>query len=225
MDEKGLGYITDMLVFALLTSTAIALLAGANPVDPKIGSTRYASSFAQSTLLSLQHSTADQFGGFKYRLGAFDLELDAPVIGDSAKRELRYKTLAQLLAEDALLNLRVEAGGAELSLLRPNQGMDDELKGFLKSALDRVVGGRFGYRMRAKTEPIDLQFARVHFEIEIENLSQAKTQLCSESVMFSLPATQKELTQRIEGALGIGSLGLELKADPLIEVTLELWSK
>jgi len=225
LEERGFGYIADMLVFALLISTAILLLAAASPIDPRVESTRYASSFAQSTLRSIQNSTADQFGGFDYTLGAFGLELDIPVVGESAKRELHHKSLAQLLAEDALLNLRVEAGGAELTLLRPNQDMDEKLREFLKSALDRIIGGRFSYRLRAGTEPINLEFARVHFETEIADLAQARTQLCSETVMFSLPASQEELVHHIEEMLGIDLLGLELEADPILEVNLELWSR
>lgn len=224
MEEKGFGYIVDMLVFALLVSTAILLLAAASPIDPRAESTRYAASFAQSTLLSLQNSTVDQFGGFEYRLGAFGSELNMPVVGDSAKRELNHKSLAQLLAEDALLNLHVEVADTDLALLRPNQDIDEKLREFLRSALDRIIGGRFGYRLHARTEPINLEFARVHFETEVVDLTQARTQLCSETMMLSLPASQEEVIQRIEGVLGIDLFGLRLEADPIIEVILELWS-
>lgn len=225
MEEKGFGYVADMLVFALLVSTAILLLAAASPTDPKTESTRYAASFAQSTLRSLQNSTVDQFGGFEYRLGAFGFKFDIPVVGESAKRELNHKSLAQLLAEDALLNLRVEAAGVDLALLRPNQDMDEKLREFLRSALDRIIGGRFGYRLHARTEPINLEFARVHFETEIVGLTQSRTRLCSETMMISLPASQKELIQRIKEVLDIDLIGPELEADPILEVTLELWSR
>ncbi len=223
MEERGFGYIADMLVFALLLSTATLLLAGASPVDPRADSTRYASSFAQSTLRSLQNTTADQFGGFGYEFSTSEWGLS--VTEGSARRELRHKTLAQLLAEDALLNLRVEARGADFTLPQPNQDMNEELKGFLKSALDRIIGGRFSYRLRARAEPIGLEFARVHFETEIEDLAQARTQLCSETMMLSLPASEEELTRRIEEMLDIDLFGQDLEVDPIIEVTLELWSR
>lgn len=223
MDERGFGYIADMLVFALLLSTATLLLAGANPVDPRAVNIRYASSFAQSTLRSLQNTTAGQFGGFGYELNTS--EWDFSVAGGSTRRELRYKTLAQLLAEDALLNLQVDADGADLLLSRSNQGMNKELKEFLKSALDQIIGGRFGYRLRARTEPIDLEFARVHFETVIEDLARSRTQLCSETVMLSLPASREVLMQSIEEALSADLFGQGLEADPILEVTLELWSR
>ena len=225
MEEKGFGYIVDMLVFALLVSTAILLLAAASPTDPMAESTRYAASFAQSTLRSLQNSTVDQFGGFGYRLGAFGFELDIPVVGESTKRELNHKSLAQLLAEDALLNLHVEVAGTDITLLRPNQEMDEKLREFLKSALDQIISGRFSYRLHARTEPINLEFARVHFETEISDLAQARTQLCSETMMLSLPVSQGDLTQRIGEMLGTDLFGLRLEADPILEVTLELWSR
>jgi len=223
MDERGVGYIADMLVFALLISFASLLLAGASPIDPKIESTRYAASFAQSTLLALQRSTADEFGGFGYQLGAFEFELNVPVIGGSTKRDLRYKTLTQLLVEDALLNLHVEAGGIELEMLRPNQGMESRLRGFLKEVLDKLICGRFGYRLTVKTSPMELDFSRVYFETEIKNFDDmAQQKLCSETIISTLPISQEELARRIQGVLGVSTLKLE--PDIVVEITLELWS-
>lgn len=223
MDERGVGYITDMLVFALLISFASLLLTGASPIDLKIESTRYAASFAQSTLLALQHSTADEFGGFEYQLSAFGFELNVSVIGESTKRDLRYKTLAQLLVEDALLNLHVEAGGIELEMLRPNQSMESRLRGFLKEVLDKLIGGRFGYRLTVKTLPMELNFSRVYFETEIKNFDDmAQQKLCSETIISTLPISQEELARLIQGGLGISTS--ELEPDIAVEITLELWS-
>lgn len=223
MDERGVGYIADVLIFALLISFASLLLAGTSPIDPKIESTRYAASFAQSTLLALQHSTADEFGGFEYQLSAFGFELNVPVIWKSAKRDLRYKTLAQLLVEDALLNLHVEAGGIELEMLRPNQSMESRLRGFLKEVLDKLIGGRFGYRLTVKTLPMELNFSRVYFETEIKNFDDTTQQkLCSETIISTLPISQEELARLIQGVLGVPTP--ELEPDIAVEITLELWS-
>ncbi len=223
MDERGIGYIADMLVFALLISFASLLLVGASPIDPKIESTRYAASFAQSTLLALQHSTADEFGGFEYQLDAFGFEPNVPVIGESAKRDLRYKTLTQLLVEDALLNLRVEVEGIELEMLRPNQSMESQLRGFLKEVLDKLIGGRFGYCLTVKTSPIELDFARVYFETETKNFDDgAQQKLCSETIVSTLPISREELARRIQGVLDVPAP--ELEPDIVVEITLELWS-
>ena len=223
MDERGIGYLADVLVFALMISFASLLLVGASPIDPKIESTRYAASFAQSTLLAIQHSTADEFGGFEYQLSAFGFELNVPVIGESTKRDLRYKTLAQLLVEDALLNLRVEAGGIELEMLRPNQSMESRLRGFLKEVLDKLIGGRFGYRLTVKTLPMELNFSRVYFETEIKNFDDmAQQKLCSETIISTLPISQEELARLIQGVLGVSTSKLE--PDIAVEITLELWS-
>ena len=223
MDERGIGYIADVLVFALLISFASLLLVEASPIDPKIESTRYAASFAQSTLLAIQRSTADEFGGFEYQLGAFGFELNVPVIGESAKRELRYKTLTQLLVEDALLNLHVEAGGIELEMFRPNQNMESRLRDFLKEVLDKLIGGRFGYRLTVKTSPMELDFAQAYFETEIKNFDDGVQQkLCSETTISTLPISQKELARLIWGVLGVSIL--EFEPDIIVEITLELWS-
>ena len=223
MNERGIGYIADVLVFALMISFASLLLVGASPIDPKIESTRYAASFAQSTLLALQRSTADEFGGFEYQLGAFEFELNLPVIGESKKRTLRYKTLTQLLVEDALLNLRVEAGEIELEMLRPNQSMESRLRGFLREVLDKLVGGRFGYRLTVKTSPMELDFSRVYFETEIKNFNdRAQQKLCSEMIISTLPISQEELARRIQEVLGVSTS--ELEPDIIVEITLELWS-
>ena len=223
MDEQGVGYIADVLVFALLISFSSLILVKASPIDPKIESTRYAASFAQSTLLALQRSTADEFGGFEYQLGIFGFGIKVPVIWESAKRDLRYKTLSQLLVEDALLNLHVEAGGIELEMLRPNQSMESQLRGFLKEVLDKLIGGRFGYRLRVKTSPMKLDFAQAYFETEIKNFdNRVQQKLCSETIISTLPISQEELARRIRVVLGISTP--ELEPDIAVEITLELWS-
>lgn len=220
MDERGVGHLTDMLVFALLISLASLFLLNANPIDPRGESTRYAASFAQSTLLALQHSTANGFGGFEYRLDVPSSGLN--VLGDSAKRNLRHKTLAQLLVEDALLNLRIEGGGIELESPRPSQGMGSEAREFLRGILDDLIGGRFGYRLTVRTSPVELDFVRVHFESEIKNLEEgSQRKLCSETIVETLPIPREELARRIEGVLGVG---IELEPDIAAEITLELWS-
>ncbi len=221
MNEQGIGYIADMLVFALLISFASLLLVGASPIDPKIGSTRYAASFAQSTLLALQHSTADEFGGFKYQLNTLSSELNVPVLKGSTKRNLRHKTLIQLLVEDALLNLQIEAERAEVEPLGPSWDMNNKLREFLKGMLDKLIGGRFGYRLIVRSLPLDLGFVWVHFESEIKNLNEgARRKLCSETIVATLPISQEELTRQIQKVL---DTMLELEPDIAIEITLELW--
>jgi len=222
--EQGFGYITDMLVFSVLISTAALMLTGMAPVDPRVDSARYASSFAHSVLYLLQNTSAEQFGGFEYKLDT-EFEPDLPVVGDSAKRELRYKTITQLLAEDALLNLHVDIKGAEFQVRRPNERMDEKLRIFLKSTLDRIIGGRFGYRLRARTEVADLGSARVHFESEVADLTRARTQLCTETLMLSLPVSREELAWHIEELTGIDPNEAGFEIDPILEVTLELWSR
>lgn len=222
MDERGVGYLVDMLVFALLISLASSLLLNASPIDPKTESTRYAASFAQSTLLALQHSTADEFGGFEYRLDVLGFELNVPVLGDSAKRTLHHKTLTQLLVEDALLNLRIEIEGVELEPPRPSQSMESGVREFLKRALDELIGGRFRYRLAVNASLVELDFAQVYFEGEIKNLDGgAQRKLCSETIVATLPIPLKELTQRIERELGTI---IELEPNIAVEITLELWS-
>ncbi len=222
MDEQGISYIADLLVFALLISFASLLLVGASPIDPEIESTRYAASFAQSTLLALQHSTADDFGGFEYHLDTLLFEQNVPLLNESAKRDLCHKTLTQLLVEDALFNLRIEAEGVELEPIGPSWGINSELQKFLKEVLDKLIGERFGYRLIVRTLPLDLDFVRVHFESEIKNLDEGvQLKLCSETIVATLPISQEELTQRIQKGL---NTNLELEPDIGAEITLELWS-
>lgn len=217
MNDRGVGYITDMLVFALLISLASLLLAGVSPVDPKAQSARYAASFAQSTLLVLQHSTADGFGGFEY-------ELDVPsflTVDGSTKRSLRHKTLEQLLVEDTLCNLH-KSGGTEPEL-GPAHEMDDGVKKFLRKALDELIAGRFGYRLSVRASPVDIGSARAHFESEIKNFDEGSQKLCSEKIVATLPISEEELVKRIQGSLG--SLPPWLEPDLVVEITLELWSR
>jgi len=223
MEEKGLGYLADILVFALLISTAITILSTMSPVDPRTESERYASSLAQGVLLSFQHLTADRLGGFEYSLGALGFELDIPVVGGSARRDMGRKTVAQLIAEDALLNLRVEVVGKDFVSLQPSKSMDDGLRRLLKSALDNIFAGKFAYRLRASANPIDLEFVKLHFEIEIANMLGARTQLCSESLVLSLPASNEELSQLLRNSFGVDIVQIQ-ETDSIVDVSLELWS-
>ena len=219
LDGRGIGYLTDMLVFALLISLASMLLAGASPVYPRDQSFRYAQSFAQSTLLAIQQATADEFGGFSYKLDTSGFEC---VMGGPLERSLNHKTLAQLLIEDALLNLRFEAHGVEFGF-GPNRNLNSELRVFLESALDRLIGKRFGYRLTAKTAPLELGYARVYFETEIKDLDEgAQRKICSETVVSTLPIPPRELGKVIRERLGVDVSESEL--DPVVEITLELWS-
>jgi len=215
---KGIGSITDMLVFALIVSVAMTLVLSATG-GPTLGNARYAASFSSSFLLTIQNSTADQFGGLEYNLGAFGFDL--PSIGSTTKT-LRYKTLAELLAEDALLNMKIEVAGNDVQSLRLNEDLDEKLGRFLKSALDEIVGGRFGYRLHACTEPIDVGTARLHFETTVENLAGWSRQAWTESSVVPLPVSGGELLSRVENALGLGPLPVDV--DPILEMTLEIWS-
>ncbi len=205
MKEAGFGYVADILVFALLISTAITILSGLAPVDLRVESERYASSFAQSLLISFQNATPEQLGGFEYRLGLAS-GMNIPLAGDSARRQLRHKTICQLLAECALLNLRAEVAGKGLSLLMPNSEMEDRLEELLKTALERAVAGRFGYRLLASVTSDGLGPVSLSFEMEVAELSGARDQLCSETVLVSLPGSRAS------------------EADLILELRLELWS-
>ncbi len=222
LEGKGIGSTADILVFALLLSIAIAILPAFSSAGAGAESERHASSLAQSTLLSLQCATAEQLGGFEYKLDAFGFDLGPTLFGDSARRELRHKTLCQLLAETAALNLRVEVAGADAALSRPNAAMETGLRVLLKDFLGQAVDGIFGYRLLALAEPVDLGFARIFFEMEVASLSEAKSQLCVESVALSLPISEGGLTMALN-ACGIYPLGA-FDVDPLMEVRLELWS-
>jgi len=220
VEKRGIGCTADVMVFALLISTAISILCAFSPADPRINSERYAESFARSTLLSFLNCTADQFGGFSYRLGGLGSGVNIPFIGDSLKRQLGHKTIAQLLAEDILLNMCLEAREVTLS---PNREMDDKLRVFLKSVLDNTIDGRFGYRLRASAGPVDLGFTSFNFNLVVEDLSCARIQLCSETQLLSLPVSRAELTKITRNQHGI-NLPRGLKTELVIEVSLELWS-
>jgi len=220
--DKGIGQVADILVFALLISIAITALSAVVLVDLRVEVSLYASNLAQSTLLSFQYSTAEQFGGFEYQLGAFGFEANFPLAMESTRRDLRYKTLCQLIEETALLNLRVEVAGVAVPLLRPNMAMEGCLEVLLKRVLDLTVGGKFEYRLLVRTVPVDLGFVQLIFEMEISKLSGTKDQMCSETMALSLPTTEEELMEILRPFKSVPSVAFD--PDPIIEVGLELWS-
>ncbi len=214
MEEGGLGTIADVLVFALLVSAAVTALSTLAPVETRAESERYASSFAQSILLSFQKETPEQFGGFEY-------SLSLPPGGGSARRQLRHKTICQLLAECALLNMRVEVAGEGITMMMPNSEMDDGLRALLREVLSRTIAGRFGYRLVATVGKTFAGSIKFHYQMEVAEIPGARSQLCSETALVTLPGSE-------DMAGSISSYGIFLPRSItevlVLELRLELWS-
>lgn len=221
MDKRGQAYVIDMVLFALMMALACSLLIKTSPAEPSAVNDRYAANLAQSALLTFQRATADELGGFRYTPDI--LVVQAP--WGSGERVLHHKTLAQLLVEDMFCNLRVEVGGRDIAPLKPNQEFDIQVRKFLKTALDEIVGGRFDYRLVASTIPVDFSPAvRVHFETSIESFDDdGRQQVCSETIRMCLPIPRWELLLSIQDIYPVGNSRLEPKA--LVEITLSLWSR
>lgn len=221
MDKRGQAYVMDMLLFALMVALACSLLIKANPTEPNVVNDRYAAELAQSTLLAFQHATADELGGFKYTPDILNIQ----VPWSSGERDLRHKTLVQLLVEDMFCNLRIEVGGRDITPLKPNQEFDRQVREFLKMALDKIVGGRFDYRLLARTMPIDLSpAAQVHFETSIESFNDnGRQQACSETIRMCLPIPRWELLSSIQDICPISDSRPE--PETIVEITLSLWSR
>jgi len=221
MDKRGQAYVIDMLLFALMAALACSFLIKASLTEPNVANDRYAADLAQSTLLAFQHATAEELGGFKYTPDILNIQIP----WSSGERDLRHKTLAQLLVEDMFCNLRVEVDGRDITPLKPNQEFDRQVRRFLKATLDEIVGGRFDYRLVARTMPIDLSpAARVHFETSIESFNDnGRRQACSETIRMCLPIPRWELLSSIQDICQISDSRLEPEA--IVEITLSLWSK
>jgi hypothetical protein len=221
MDKRGQGYAIDMLVFALLVALACSILIKASPEEPKILNDRYGTNLATSVLQTFQNVTSGEVGGLEYKPDI----LGFLVPWSSGERDLRYKTLAQLLVEDMLCNLRVELAGQEVLPLKANLEFNRQVRELLKATLDEIVGGRFDYRLDVIADPIDFSPAvRMHFETSIESFSDNyRLQVCSETIRMCLPITQQKLLSSIQNIYPNTDFSLEL--DPLVRITLSLWSK
>jgi hypothetical protein len=215
MGDRGQGHLTDMAVFAILIALACSMLVKAGPIKSETATQAYATNLARSTLLAFQHATVDGLGGLTY-----ELNISCP--WGCAERRLQHKTFAQLLIEDAFCNLRVEVDGHEITL-GANQNLDSRIREFLRRVLDDLIGGRFGYRLIARTVTPENSVIRVYFETEIKNLPGGGRQVCSETLVMNSLLPQGWLTADTRSMLGIDSSepGLEIA----VEITLELWSK
>lgn len=224
--ERGVGYVADMLVFALMISFASALLVKVSPADMRTIDDRYAANFADSTLLALQNATASEFGGLRYELGFSDFTLNLPVLSGSAGRNLDHKTLMQLLVEDALCNLHIELAGVDVNLIKLSQDMDVKVQTLLNGVLDRLTGGIFGYRLTARTNPIDASpTAKVWFETKVESSSENQQRTFSKTVNMAMPVSWRGLLSRCQEIYHIDLSRLELEPNVTVEITLELWPR
>jgi hypothetical protein len=226
LDERGIGYVADMLVFALLISFASALLIKVSPADVRTIDDRYTANFADSTLLALQNATANELGGLRYELGFSDFALNLPILSSSAGRDLGHKTLMQLLVEDALCNLRIELAGVDINLIKLSQDMDAKVRVLLRVALDRLSGGLFGYRLIARTKPIDISpVAKVWFETKVESSSENQQQAFSKTIATAMPISWQDLLSRCREVYHINLSSFELEPNVTVEITLELWPR
>jgi len=224
--ERGMGYVADMLVFALMISFASALLVKAGPADMRTVDDRYTANFADSTLLALQNATANEFGGLRYELGFSDSTLNLSILSGSTGRDLSHKTLMQLLVEDAFCNLHVELAGVDISLVKLSQDMDVKVKALLKGALDRLTGGLFDYRLVARTKPIDMSpVIKVWFETKVESSSENQQRTFSKTIAMAMPMSWQDLLSRYQEVYHIDLSSLELEPNMTVEITLELWPR
>jgi hypothetical protein len=226
LDERGIGYVADMLVFALMISFASALLIKVSPADVRTIDDRYTANFADSTLLALQNATANEFGGLRYVLGFSDFTLDLPILSGSAGRDLGHKTIMQLLVEDALCNLHIELAGVDINLVKLSQDMDAKVRALLKGALDRLSGGLFEYRLTARTKPIDVSpIAKVWFETRVESSSKNQQRAFSKTIAMVMPISWRDLLSRCQEVYHIDFSSFELDPNITVEITLELWPR
>jgi hypothetical protein len=214
----GQACLVDALMFALMATIACSLLIEANPVESTAIHDRYAAQLTHSIMLALQHATVNEFGGLTYRLN-----IQAP--WGSVTRELWHKTLLQLLVEDAICNLRIKIDGHELEMLNYNQELDDATRDLLKKVLDKFIGERYGYSLTARVVPTKLSSSlQVYFEVSVESLGgEGRQRIYSETNLFSLPLTKREL---VSCAKGIGPIDFsQTEPEIAVEVTLSLWSR
>lgn len=217
MEDGGVGYIADVLFFASMVAFAGLLLIEADSASSAISSERYAETLARDILLNFQRTTVDEFGGISY-------EPDLP-ISWASERKLRHKTLMQLLVEDAILNPRIEIGGKIVSSSL-NCEFGNHLHELLKSVLDRILAGRFGYRLIVQMTPFELQSGgQVYFSTMVYDLETGSQRLCSESVEVGVPVP----VEWFEDGFSVLELVKDLPSSPqgsipMIIVTLELWS-
>ena len=192
--NRGQGCVADMLVFVMLTSVACSLLLVSAPRDGVTDA--YGMSVARATLQALQHATIDEFGSVVY----------SPTLLPT--RELHHKTFTQLLLEDALLNLGVEVNGRAFAP-GVNSEMDERVKELFRSVLERVLGGRFDYKLVARIVPSKpLSEVRVIFETSIESGRQSSQRGWGETAVYSFPLNFGEDAQLV-----------------VFELTLTLWQR
>jgi hypothetical protein len=212
MKEEGVSSTVDMLVFASIMTLTCFILFTAIPADPHMNDERYAELVAQNTLLAFHNLRAGDLGGLEY-------QLDWTSSVGSTSRKLDHKTLSGLLAEDALCNLRVELFGGTVLSSGGARDLDAKTEGLVRSALRKLVGPAFDFRFTARVWQANLGVVSTTFEMEIDCTEDGRgKKLCSESMVIELPASMGELVPS-------EILTRFSPQTPVLELTLELWSK
>lgn len=225
--KRGISSTIDVLFLALVIAIASSLLLQAAYSGRGNKRGNYAARLAQSTLLSFQQTPARELGGFSY-------SLDLP-IGRSSERNLGWKTVTQLIAEDIQLNPKL-LSDEESAYLVTNSEFDQKLIDFLRIALDKFVGDRFGYRFIIQMPKIKLSEGTwVYFRKIIEDFDEDSKLVCSERItlnlllplgwMAELPSSPYTAAELLENNEFSSPPPQSIERTVAVAVTLELWSK
>lgn len=180
----------------------------------------YAKRTAQNALLALQNIPVKEFESLSYTP-------DLPIF-NSSRRNLREKTLAKLIIEEVLIN---PPSGVFYDIESKNDPyqFSKELREILEEALDRLIGGRFGYRMIVRLKPIPVSKAEtLRLKRVIQDFDGDLQKLCSESVRlnFAIPQVWLDYTQQSDDKLSDFQLsGYPKSRIGTLILNLELWSK
>lgn len=242
MKDKGIGTTADILALALLVSISCTILIGAPSLKTDSINSNYASKVAQNTLLALQNLPARKIGDFSYTP---DLPTSNP-----KRRNLKHKTVTQLISEDFLLNPQWEVQG-RLLRLGTNRDYGRELDEFLRKTLEKFVGRRFGFRLTISSKRVMISKERsISYQRYIGKFNKNSKKICSETLKLDLTLPQswledkkrsgkypgQDLEEDLSEPLGPKFLRPDPKKllDPYLHqiggtvtlnITLELWSR
>lgn len=152
---------------------------------------RIAQKTCQGTLEILQNVPAKNFGDMKYTPKFSFLPMP--------ERNLNEKAPLQILSEDVL----VSGSDQNNEILSLNHELKDKLKKIMENCLEKSVGERFDYRLKAETF-VEKEEKTKKYQFSLQSITENSRYVYGENVFFhiSAPSTwDGSETQKIEKRL------------------------
>ncbi|KGK99407.1 hypothetical protein LI82_05270 [Methanococcoides methylutens] len=161
-DQRAFSSTADALFFLVLISIATVIIMPSIMAERQYDAAAYTATqdFDTHLLSSVLNSNIDEFEYEITPLAITGITLpENTIINDPINtifgRQQHHRTFADMIAEDMILTLSIEANGTTRYINPIAQEHKEQTSTAIASYLDKRIGGRYNYHLEANWEPVE----------------------------------------------------------------------